>query len=125
MQARILIVDDEESLVGLLQQALQLGLPGCQVTTADSGEAALSRLATEQYDLIIADLRMPGFDGLDLIKGVRYLDAHVPIVLMTGYGSAEIQQEARALGVNHYMDKPFDVDEFLIVAQRLLSRPAA
>ncbi len=120
MHPRILIVDDEEPLANLLRQSLLLEIPECHVVVAGSGEAALSRLAVENYDLIIADLRMPGFDGLELIKGVRYLDPHVPIVLMTGFGSEEVRREAHALGVSRYVDKPFGMAEFLALVRELL-----
>ena len=121
MEAKILIVDDEKHLVTFLQETLLLEIPGCLVDAAYSGEEALSRLAQSAYDLILADLRMPGFDGLGLVKGIRYLDPHVPIILMTGYGSAAVRQEAAQLGVNHYVDKPFDVGELLQTVSQLLS----
>lgn len=121
MGVRILIVDDEKHLVQYLGQVLLLEFPGSSVDAAYSGEEALSRLAESSYDLIIADLRMPGFDGLELIKGVRYLDPRVPIVLMTGYGSESIQKQASRLGVNRYVDKPFDVRDLLVEVRQLLS----
>jgi DNA-binding response OmpR family regulator len=116
----ILILDDEHQLASQLQQCLAGDLPGSRVDAAYSGEEGLSRLAERCYDLIIADVRLPGVDGLELIKGVRYLDSFVPIVLMTGYGSAYVREEADRLGVNYYFDKPFNVDEMLSVARRLL-----
>jgi CheY-like chemotaxis protein len=121
MEAKILIVDDEKHLVTSLQETLRLEVPGCDVDAAYSGEEALSRLAQSAYDLILADLRMPGFDGLDLVKGIRYLNPHVPIILMTGYGSQAIREEAAQLGVDHYVDKPFDVGKLLQVVYQLLS----
>jgi DNA-binding response OmpR family regulator len=121
MSARVLIVDDEERLAQSLGQTLQLDYPGCEVDAAYSGEEALSALANRTYDLIIADVRMPGVSGLDLIKGVRYLDAQVPIILMTGYGSASLRRKAATLGVNHYVDKPFDADELSAMVCELLS----
>ena len=120
MCARVLIVDDEKRLANSLGQTLQLDFPGCQVDTAFSGEEALSSLASNTYDLIIADARMPGISGMDLIKGVRYLDADVPIILMTGYGSASLRQEAANLGVDYYIDKPFDVNHLLSTVSHLL-----
>ncbi len=63
---------------------------------------------------------MPGFDGLELIRGVRYLSPDVPIVLMTGYGSDLIRDEAGELGVNDYVEKPFDVSDLLQVVRDLL-----
>jgi two-component system response regulator VicR len=120
MKPKILIVDDERHLVGSLQQTLLLEFPGGLVDVAYSGEEGLSRLAECTYDLILADLRMPGFDGLELIRGVRYLSPDVPIVLMTGYGSDLIRDEARELGVNDYVEKPFDVSDLLRVVGDLL-----
>ena len=93
---KILIVDDEKPLVGALQQILSLDFPEAQIDAAFSGEEALSRLASTGYDLIIADLRMPGFDGLELIKGVRYMEPEVPIILMTAFGSDTVRGQAEA-----------------------------
>jgi CheY-like chemotaxis protein len=120
VEARILIVDDERRLVVYLQSVLASEFPGYQVDAAYSGEEALSRLAAGKYDLILADLRMPGFDGLELVRGVRYFEPNVPIILMTGYGSEAVQEEAARLGVSHYLDKPFDVEELFETVGRLL-----
>jgi len=120
MSARILVVDDERQLAYYLRQTLLLEVRGVAVDTAHSGEEALSRMAKSGYDLIIADLRMPGFSGLELIKGVRYLDDDVPIILMTGYGSSRLREEAARLGATSYIDKPFDVGEMLDAVRALL-----
>jgi len=121
MEARILIVDDEQALVRLLEQILLLNYPDAVVDGAYSGEEALSYLALGTYDLIVADLRMPGLDGLDLVKDVRHLDPSVPVVLMTAYGSSLVRQEALNLGVACYLSKPFGTDEFLQVVQDCLT----
>jgi DNA-binding response OmpR family regulator len=121
MAARILIVDDEKNLSFFLRQTLQLEFPGVVVDEAYSGEEGLSRLAAATYDLLIADLRMPGFSGLELVKGVRYLDQKVPIILITGYGSPSVREEARQLGVNDYLDKPFHVADLMSAVGRCLS----
>lgn len=120
MCARVLIVDDEKRLASSLGQTLQFDFPDCLVETAFSSEEALSALANSTYDLIIADVCMPGVSGMDLIKDLRHLDADVPIILMTGYGSASLRQEAATLGVDHYIDKPFDVYDLLSTVGRLL-----
>jgi DNA-binding response OmpR family regulator len=125
MAARILIVDDEKNLVFFMRQTLQLEFPGVIVDEAYSGEEGLSRLAEAAYDLLIADLRMPGFNGLALVKGVRYLDQNVPIILMTGYGSPDLRVEALRLGVDAYLEKPLDVSELLQAVQRCLDRREA
>jgi DNA-binding NtrC family response regulator len=120
MSVKILIVDDEEDLVNTLQRLLLQEFLDSRVDVAYSGEEGLSWLAARSYDLLIADFRMPGFNGLELIKGVRYLDTRVPIVLMTGYGTMSIREEADQLGVNLYVDKPFDVDKMLSAVRKLL-----
>ncbi len=120
MGARILIVDDEQSLVYSLRQALQLEFPGIDVAGAFSGEEALSRLAETLYDLIIVDQRMPGLDGLALIKGVRYLDEGVPVILITGYGTTALREEAARLRIDYCLDKPFDIRELMAAVARCL-----
>jgi DNA-binding response OmpR family regulator len=122
MSTKILVVDDEKSLVFHLRRVLQLEFPGAEVDAAFSGEEALSRMADSPYDLIIADYRMPGFDGLELIKGVRYVDSRVPIVLVTGYGSESLRKEAARLGVTRYVDKPFEIADLLEILAGLLSQ---
>jgi YesN/AraC family two-component response regulator len=119
LSVKILIVDDEKNLVHFLRKALLLEWPNIQVDTAVSGEEGLGCLAETSYDLLIADLRMPGFDGLELIEGVRYIDREISIILVTGYGSELLRQEAEQLGVDCYMDKPLDVQNFLLAVQRL------
>ena len=121
MTTRVLIVDDEETLAFLLGQSLQLYLPECEAEVVHCGEEALNLIARESYDLIIADVHMPGdLCGLELIREVRLRDAGLPIILMTGYGSALMQAEGAALGINHYVDKPFDINQLIAVAGRLL-----
>jgi DNA-binding response OmpR family regulator len=121
MDQRVLIVDDDESLCFLLRQALLQEFPDSQVDVAHSGEEGLSRLAESSYDLIIADIRMPGLDGLGLISAVRYLDASVPVIIMTGYGTESIRSEAASLAVQHYVDKPLRTADLLQVVHNLLS----
>ena len=120
MQIKFLIVDDERQLVRFLRQALLIEFPACEVDAAYSGEEGLSRLAQATYSLILADVHMPGFDGLNLVKGVRYWDPDVPIVLMTGFGSQSTRQEAVELGVSYYVDKPFELSELMGIVRRLL-----
>jgi len=113
MEHRVLIVDDERGLVHALRQTLRLEFPELQVDAAYSGEEGLSRLAEAVYDLIIADVRMPGFDGLELVKGVRYLNPEVPIILVTGFGTDQVRDEAAQLGVKYFWEKPFTVADLI------------
>jgi DNA-binding response OmpR family regulator len=119
MELKILLVDDEQSLVHTLRQVLLLDFPDAHIDEAFSGEEALSCLAESAYDLIIADLRMPGFDGMQLIRGVRYLDPEVPIILMTAFGSETLKEEAGQFGAR-YIDKPFDIDDIVWTVKQCL-----
>jgi len=120
MPARILIVDDEKQLTQFLGEVLLLEVPDATVDVAHSGEEALSCLAGATYDVIFADLRMPGVDGMELIRGLRYLDADVPVILMTGYGTPQLEEQARLLGVSHYLDKPFDAVQIADLLAQIL-----
>jgi DNA-binding response OmpR family regulator len=121
MEPRILIVDDEKTLVRMLRQVLEIDLPDAIVDAAHSGEEALSQLASGTYNLILADLRMPGLGGLELIKGVRYLDPDVPIILMTAYGSDDVEVQAAMAGSSYYLDKPFDIEDLLSAVRACLA----
>ena len=111
----------KESLVHVLRRTLESEFLDVRVDVAYSGEEGLSRLADEAYDLIIVDLSMPGFDGLELIRGVRYLNPDVPIILATGYGTAEARREAARLRVDQFLDKPFNVVDMLAMVRHLLA----
>jgi len=120
MEPSILIVDDEKTLVRMLRQVLEMDIPGVAIDAAYSGEEALSQMANASYDLILADLRMPGLGGLELIKGVRYVDPDVPIILMTAYGSDDVEVQAAMLDTSYYLDKPFDINDLLAAVRSCL-----
>jgi two-component system response regulator PilR (NtrC family) len=115
----ILIVDDEESLAFFLQQSLLEGNKDWQVETAESAEEALTKLNRRHYQVIIADLRMPGINGLELVTAVRAIDPATQVILTTAYGSDAIEAEARRLQVYKYVTKPFKME-----AMRTLVRSA-
>ena len=88
---------------------------------APSGEEALNCPAGKALDLIITDFHMPdAVDGQNLIGEARRRCAGVPVILMTGRGSAKLQARAVTVEVNHYMKKPFDIDRLLAIAGQLL-----
>lgn len=112
MAERILIVDDEATLTFFLQQTLLAeGADRYEVQTASSGEEALQRLQDHPYDLMLVDLKMPGIDGVQLIEAVRQIDPATRIILMTAYGSMEVEEQAQSLSVFRYMTKPFYVED--------------
>jgi excisionase family DNA binding protein len=115
---RVLVADDESSIRELLSKTLALA--EYDVETAPDGRAALDRLRLGRYDLLIADLKMPGVDGLTLIREARRLKADLPVIIITGFSTESSAIEAVNLGVSGYLTKPFRVPQVLAAAARAL-----
>lgn len=115
---RVLVADDESSIRDLLSKTLALA--EYDVDTAPDGRAALERLRLGHYDLLIADLKMPGMDGLTLIREARRLKADLPVIIITGFSTESSAIEAVNLGVAGYLTKPFRVPQVLAAAARAL-----
>jgi excisionase family DNA binding protein len=125
MRQRVLVVDDEASIRDLL--AKTLALAEYEVDTASDATSALERLreAGPDYGLLIADLKMPGMDGLSLIRQVKRLTPSLPIIIITGFSTESAAIEAVNLGVAGYLTKPFRVPQVLAAAAKALGVPAA
>ncbi len=125
MVKRILIVDDEENVVFFLAENLaELG-PGYEIETACSGPEALARMAPSPFDLVVTDLRMPGMDGLMLIKRIRARYPQTRLILMTAYGDAGVETTAYRLGACRYIAKPFTIEELITQVRQALDDPYA
>ena len=123
---RILVVDDEASIRELLVKTLSLA--EYEVDTAADGDSALSRLrdTANRCDLAIVDLKMPGMDGLMLIRQVKRLRPDLPVIIITGFSTEVSAIEAINLGVAGYLTKPFRVPQVLAAAAKALGvAPAA
>jgi excisionase family DNA binding protein len=119
---RILVVDDESSIRDLL--AKTLALAEYDVDTAADGRSALERLRLYPYDLLIADLKMPGIDGLNVIREAKRLKSDLPVIIITGYSTETAAIEAVNLGVSGYLTKPFRVPQVLAAAAKAIGEPA-
>lgn len=117
-RARILVVDDETGIRELLSKTLALA--EYEVDLAPGGQEALERLRGFHYDLLITDLKMPGVDGLTLIREARRFLPQLPIIIITGFSTEASAIEAINLGVNGYLTKPFRVPKVLSVAAKAL-----
>jgi excisionase family DNA binding protein len=115
---RVLVVDDEASIRDLLSKTLALA--EYDVDLAFDGRTALDRLRTTPYDLLITDLKMPGVDGLTVIREARRLKTDLPVIIITGFSSEASAIEAVNLGVSGYLTKPFRVPRVLAVAAKAL-----
>jgi two-component system response regulator AtoC len=116
MKATILVVEDEEKLRRVIE--LQLKTAGYDVEQAGSAEDALK--LTNHADLILTDLRLPGISGLELLANLRSQDAHVPVIVMTAFGSIETAVEAMKAGAVDFLPKPFSLDHLMTVVNKAL-----
>jgi excisionase family DNA binding protein len=117
-RARILVVDDEETIRDLLSRTLAIA--EYEVDLVPDGQTAVDRMRVIPYDLLITDLRMPGVDGLTVIREARRLKGDIPIIIVTGYSTEASAIEAINLGVQGYLTKPFRVPRVLAVAAKAL-----
>ncbi|MGE5816118.1 MAG: response regulator [Acidobacteriota bacterium] len=115
---RVLVADDEASIRELLSKTLALA--DYDVDVAQDGRSALERLRTTQYDLLITDLKMPGVDGLSVIREARRYRPELPIIIITGFSTEASAIEALNLGVSGYLTKPFRVPKVLATAAKAL-----
>lgn len=119
----ILMVEDERRVADALCQVLRMPQSGgYQVASCESGEAALAALQAAYYDLMITDLRMPGMNGIELIERARQISPSTRSVLITAFGTAEIEARARNLA-NAYLPKPFSLQDFLLSVKVALAVP--
>ncbi|MBI3949983.1 MAG: sigma-54-dependent Fis family transcriptional regulator, partial [Acidobacteria bacterium] len=108
---KILVVDDEKPQREILQ--LILSEEGHQVTTAASGYQAIQFAQKEHFDLVLTDLKMPGMDGLELLKELIHQDPSTCVIMMTAHGSIDSAKEAIKLGAYDYLEKPLEQDSLL------------
>ena len=125
MSAEILLVEDRESLRAMLAETLAVG--GYSVEAVATGEEALRRLAEgRRYTLVLTDLKMPGADGLAVLKAATASDPALPVVVLTGFGTVETAVAAMKLGAADFLSKPVDPDLLLLlVARHVRARRAA
>src|SRR2546423_10920941 len=117
----ILVVDDESEIREGLE--LLLTSEGYGVSSAETGESGLGKLEERPYDLLLLDVSLPDRNGIDLLREIRLRDPHLPIVLITAYGSIDTARAAFHSGAIDYVTKPWSNDELLAqVAQAAESR---
>jgi DNA-binding NtrC family response regulator len=117
----ILIVDDEERILFVLEQALAKLNNDCEVETASTGKDALQMARERRYDLVISDLIMPDMDGVEFTEKVMDLRPDTAVVWMTAYGCHSFQGEADRLGVYSCVEKPLEIRGFRDLARRAMA----
>ncbi|MDH5560736.1 MAG: sigma-54 dependent transcriptional regulator [Deltaproteobacteria bacterium] len=120
MNSKILLVDDEVSQTQLLGGFLSK--KGFQVKTTQDPEEAVSLIKAQEFDLMIADYRMPKMNGLELIRKVREIDPIVAIIMVSAYGSIETAVEIIKAGASEYLTKPIDLEELMLLIDRSIDK---
>jgi two-component system response regulator PilR (NtrC family) len=118
--SKILVVDDEQSLRDFL--AIMLKKEGHDVVTAENGTHALKAIQAEIFDLVISDVKMPGIDGIGVLKTTKEISPETVVIMITAYATAETAVEAMKLGASDYIIKPFKVDELKLIINNSLEK---
>jgi two-component system response regulator (stage 0 sporulation protein F) len=113
----ILIVDDEFGVRESFRMALK---PSYEVHTASGGEEALNILKEQKIDLITLDLNMPELSGIETLREIRKIDRQVPVIIITGYGTREVEEEARLYGARAFISKPFNISRLITLIDAIL-----
>ncbi len=116
----ILIVEDGRSQREMLRDFLIK--EGHQVSEAENGETGIRMVAENQFDLILLDYKMPGMDGMEVLKEVKRINHEIDVVIITAYGTIETAVEAIKVGAIDYITKPVELDELLILVDRVTER---
>jgi len=119
MTEKILVIDDEMDMLMMLRMLIEDNT-GHSVETTNNPSEGLKRLSGESFDLVITDLKMPGIDGMELFAEIRKSVPHLPVILITAYGSQEVAEEAIREGISDFITKPFKKDRILFSIQRSL-----
>jgi DNA-binding response OmpR family regulator len=116
----ILIVDDEKNILLTLSQSLEA--LQVEIDTAANGEEALAKLKEKEFDLILLDIRMPGMDGMEVLRRVREIRPDIRMIMISAYGTIELAVEAMKLGAVDFIPKPFSPQEIRDMVSRVLDR---
>jgi len=119
---KILVIDDEEIMRNLLTGVLTDS--GYKVKAVSTGEKALGEIKEDDYDVVITDLKMPGMNGIEVIKEAKQIskDRDICIIVITAYPSVKSAVEAMSEGAYDYITKPFDIEEIRLVVHRVAER---
>jgi DNA-binding NtrC family response regulator len=128
-EPRVLLAEDDAAMRAMVARALRRD--GFEVIEARNGYETLERLAyalvtqpRKKVDLIISDVRMPGYDGINILVSIRGVSLQVPVILITAFGTADTHATARRLGAYALLDKPFDVEDLLQLSRAAIAANA-
>jgi len=106
---KIMVVDDQNGIRVLLVEVFSN--EGYHTVQASNGKLALEMVREESPDLVLLDMKIPGMDGLEILKQIKEIDSSIKVIMMTAYGELDMIKEATELGALRHFTKPFDIDE--------------
>lgn len=115
---KILVVDDEEALRTVLSAELEG--EGYQVSTAGDGDEAIKIIGTQQFHLILLDIKMPNVDGFEVLKFVKQHQPATKVIMLTGFADLKNAIESKKLGAEDFVSKPYDLVDLLTTVERVL-----
>ena len=118
-----MVIDDEASMGSIIKQMLEK--EGYAVTTFTSGPAAIKDFEQGAYDLVISDVAMPSMTGVEILSKIKELKPTTPVIFVTAQNMDEILNEAIRLGLDGYIEKPFNIDNvYEVIREKLAQEPA-
>lgn len=115
---KVLIVDDQNGIRILLMEVF--GSEGYTTFQAANGKSALEIVTIEKPDLVLLDMKIPGMDGLEILKHIKEINPQIKVIMMTAYGELDMIKEATDLGALMHFTKPFDIDEMRVAVNMQL-----
>jgi CheY-like chemotaxis protein len=116
---QILVIEDDLEMISLLKDLFEED--GYQVDSVENGSEAFRRAARQVYDLIITDVRMPFLSGLEILPGLKKLQPHTPVLVITAFGSEDVQRRAKERGAEAYLEKPIDLFDLRRLVDKMMS----
>jgi DNA-binding response OmpR family regulator len=116
---RILIIEDDEEMRSLLKDFFKE--EGYEADSVDKGTYALKKLMTESFALIITDIRMPGFSGLEILPGLKKLQPDTPVIVITAFGGEEAYRRALERGADAYLEKPVQLLQLRTLIHKMIN----
>ena len=120
MPNKALVIDDDVSTLELMK--FQLNAEGFDVTTAERGQEGLKIVEDDEFDIILTDLNLPDFDGIEMVRRCKEISPDTEIIMVTGFGSTEKTIEATKAGAFHYVEKPIEFEELLLLIEKAIDR---
>jgi len=120
---KVLIVDDQFGIRVLLYEVF--GKEGYQIFQAANGKEALKIVQNGSPDLVLLDMKIPGMDGLEILKRIKKIDRDIKVIMMTAYGELDMIKEATKHGAITHVTKPFDIDQLRVLVREQLAVPHA